>query len=81
MELNIQLMTPETVAENKTMQVMPNNVYEDLLASINADPNLKFIFDGMTDPPAEQALEDPILEEILDGLQQTPLEKELNKTG
>ena len=74
MELNIQLMTPETVVENKTMQVMPNNVYEDLLSTINADPDLKSIFDGMTDPQAEHALEDPILKEILDD---TPLEKGL----
>ena len=89
MELAIELMTPEMVVENKTMQPMPNNVYEDLLATINADPDLKFIFDGMTDPqaediPAPQAehvLEDPILKGIVDDVEQTPLEKELHDMG
>ena len=83
MELNIELITPEVVDENTTtpLQPMPDDVYNDLLARIRADPDLQPILEDMIAPQVTDTVEDPELKEILDGLEQTPLEKELDDMG
>ena len=80
MELNIDLLTPEVVAENTTtpFQIIPDDVYHDLLAQIRADPALQPVLNDMIAPQADDLLEDPELNEILNGLEQTPLEKEVD---
>ena len=83
MALNIDLLTPEVVAENtKTpLQVMPDDLYHQLLAEISVDPQLQPVLNDMIAPQADELVDDPELDEILKDLGQTPLEKELDDMG
>ena len=82
MELNIDLLTPQTVAENTVpLQVIPDDLYEQLVTEISVDPDLQHVLNNMIAPQANDLPEDPGLNAILDDLQQTPLEKELGHMG
>ena len=85
MQLNVELLTPEVAKENTTtLQPMPDDVYQDLLARLRSDPDLQPILQEMVAPgniQANEIAEEPELQEILNGLEQTPLEKELEDMG
>ena len=82
LELNIELLTPQVVAENtEPFQVIPDDLYQQLVTEIRADPDLQPVLNTMIAPQADDSVEDPELNAILDALEQTPLEKELDKMG
>ena len=83
LELNIPLLPQHVVKENTTtpLQPMQDDVYQDLLEQIAADPVLQPIFNDMVAPQDDETIHDPEMEEIFKGLQQTPLEKEVQHMG
>ena len=97
MELNIDLLTPQVVAENThtPLQVMPDALYQQLLTELRTDPELDSILNNMTDPKAGDLVEDTEQDAMLNDLvedaeqdamlndleEQTPIEKELQYMG
>ena len=83
MELNVVLLPQHVAKENATtpLQPMQDDVFQDLLEEIRADPSLQPIFNDMLSPQDNDIIRDPEQEEIFNRLQQTPLEKELAHMG
>ena len=77
MLLNIDLLPPEIAQENTTLaQVIPDHVYQDILAEISKDSDLKAIFnDTLSSNVEDEQSVDRMVEK---SLEQMPLEAELD---
>ena len=94
MQLNVELLAPEVVkttinskttasSSSESLLPIPEDVYQDLLNHLRADPDLERILEGMILPTHQGEQEDemtldPELQKIFQDLEQTPLEKELS---
>ena len=72
MQLNIDLLTPQVVAENThtPLRPIPDGLYQQLLAELRTDPELDTILNDMIDPKADDLDQrtDPELDTILNDM-------------
>ena len=94
MDLTIDLLTPQVVAENTgPLQVMPDELYRSLIKELTTDPEIQTILNDTILPQDNESIQNPELEittdpELIQNYQlesifedpdKTPLEKELEK--